>query len=113
MKVIITGILVSGLTLISSTALAWSDDPSYGTSDPPNYKRKKQSSSESRYVYPSYFTDPYYGTGNPPGYDARRAQEMGRIYVPTPKAPRWSDPTYGTSDPNPRRTIFRSRTIRR
>lgn len=97
----------------ASVGLAIPNDPSYGTGDPPNYRKKKPASSESRYVYPSHFVDPYYGTGNPPGYNERRAREMGREYVPVPTAPRWSDPTYGTGDPPPRRNIFRQRSPRR
>lgn len=106
-------LILTTIFLMTTAALAIPNDPSYGTSDPPNYRKKKPSSSESRYVYPSHFNDPYYGTGNPPGYNERRAREMGREYVPVPKAPRWSDPTYGTSDPSPRRTIFRQRSGRR
>ena len=113
MRSLMTSLILTATFTTATSALAIPNDPSYGTSDPPNYRRKNPSSSQSRYVYPSYFSDPYYGTGNPPGYNERKARELGREYVPPAKAPRWSDPTYGTSDPNPRRGFFRSRSNRR
>jgi len=88
--------------LISPSVKAWDyPDPTYGTSDPPNYKKKTSSSSGkkgshgSSHVYSSRFNDPYYGTSNPPGYNAKKAKQMGKIYVP-PKAEPLS-PIYGTS----------------
>jgi hypothetical protein len=73
-------------------------DPSYGTGDPPNYKKKQQSSSSnshsSPYVYSSRFNDFNYGTSNPPGYNERKAKEIGKIYVP-PTAEKLP-PVYGT-----------------
>lgn len=113
MKFLVNGLIMTSIFLGATAALSIPNDPSYGTSDPPNYRRKKPTQSDSRYVYPSHFVDPYYGTGNPPGYNERKAKELGREYVPVPKAPRWSDPTYGTSDPNPRRGFFRYRSNRR
>lgn len=91
-------ILTLMLVLISSVGVAWNDDPSYGTSDPPNYKKKKSSSKKAShakpYVYSSSFDDPYYGTSNPPGYNERKAKAMGKIYIP-PTA-EVLPPVYGT-----------------
>jgi hypothetical protein len=82
---------------------AW-EDPSYGTSNPPNYKKKKSSprpnSHAKPYVYSSRFDDPYYGTSNPPGYNEKKAKKMGKIYIP-PKAEPLS-PIYGTGVPKKR-----------
>lgn len=83
---------VVGFCLIGSQTMAWTD-PSYGTGDPPNYK-KKSHSNESPYVYSSRFNDPYNGTSNPPGYNERKAKEMGKIYVPPKAEP--LPPVYGT-----------------
>lgn len=113
MRSLVKGLILTAIFTSATAVQAIPNDPSYGTSDPPNYRNRKPASSESRYVYPSHFVDPYYGAGNPPGYNERRAREMGREYVPVPKAPRWSDPTYGTSDPNPRRGVYRQRSPRR
>lgn len=88
---------------LSPQSGAWDyPDPTYGTSDPPNYKKKssskKKGSHGSPYVYSSRFNDPYYGTSNPPGYNEKKAKQMGKIYVP-PKA-EVLPPIYGTGVPN-------------
>lgn len=91
--------------------LAWDyPDPTYGTGDPPNYKKKQSSKNKgshgSPYVYSSRFNDPYYGTGNPPGYNEKQAKKMGKIYVPPKAEP--LPPIYGTGVPNkPSKRRFR------
>lgn len=88
--------------LPSLETLAWDyPDPTYGTGDPPNYKKKgsskKKGSHESPYVYSSRFNDPYYGSSNPPGYNEKKAKKMGKKYIPPRPEP--LSPIYGTGVP--------------
>lgn len=95
-------IVVSLGPFSSSILQAWDyPDPTYGTSDPPNYKKKsskkKKGSHESPYVYSSRFNDPYYGSSNPPGYNEKKAKKLGKTYIPPRPEP--LPPIYGTGVP--------------
>jgi len=89
---------IISLLVFSSLSLAWDyPDPTYGTGDPPNYKKKTSSSHASKSkkkVYSSRYIDPYYGTSNPPGYNEKKAKQEGFIYVPP--ASEKLEPVYGT-----------------
>lgn len=101
-----TRVWIFSLLVFSGLSLAWDyPDPTYGTSDPPNYKKKQSSKSHGskpkKKVYSSRYNDPYYGSSNPPGYNERKAKEEGFIYVPPGKGETLS-PIYGTGVPEKR-----------
>lgn len=105
LSAVVISFAIAGFYLNSTVASAWDyPDPTYGTGDPPNYKKKGSSKKKGNshradpYVYSSRFNDPSYGTSNPPGYNEKKAKQMGKIYVP-PKAEVMS-PVYGTGVPD-------------